>query len=51
MKNKRIRLVVDIDLDFDFWAILPALNINKHSKSFEFEWLCLGIYISKERQS
>ena len=50
MENKRISFKVDIDLDFQFWAILPAININLHSKSLEFEWLCLGVYISKINQ-
>lgn len=45
--DKRMRLVIDIDLDLKFWALLPAININIHSKSFEFEWLCIGIYVSR----
>lgn len=47
MKSKRISFKVDVDLDFGFWAILPAININRQSNSLEFEWLCLGVYISK----
>lgn len=47
MRNTRISIRTDIDLDFGFWAILPAININLHSKSLEFEWLCIGIYISR----
>lgn len=40
---------VDIDFDIRFWALFPAININLHSREFEFEWLCLGIYIGKQR--
>lgn len=50
MKNnsiKSITIIVDANLDFQFWAIIPALNINLHTKSFEFEWLCIGVYISR----
>lgn len=49
MNNKRVSFKADVDLDFGFWAILPAININRHSKSLEFEWLCLGIYIFKNQ--
>lgn len=34
-------------VDCGFWAITPALNINLHSNTFEFEWLCFSIYIDK----
>ena len=27
-----------------FFAILPALNVNMHSHSIEFEWLFFGLY-------
>ena len=37
---------VDIDLDLNFIALLPAININLYSRSLEFEWLMLGVYIS-----
>lgn len=47
MENKRISFKIDVDLDLSFLAFLPAININRHSKSLEFEWLCLGIYISR----
>lgn len=47
MKSKRISFKTDIYLDFCFWAILPAININRHRKRMEFEWLCIGIYISR----
>jgi hypothetical protein len=42
---RRVRLQVDVDIDINFWAILPALNFNLHSNNLEFEWLCFGIYI------
>lgn len=32
-----------------FWALLPAININFGVGEFEFEWLCLGIYIRYRR--
>lgn len=48
---KRIELKVSIDFTpKEFWAILPALNINIHNREFEFEWLCLGIYIGKQEE-
>ncbi len=40
---------IDIDFDICFWALFPAININLHSREFEFEWLCLGVYIGKQR--
>lgn len=43
------RLQVEFVLDLHFWAILPAINLNFHSKTLEFEWLCLAIYIEKCR--
>lgn len=46
MERKRYKLQIDIDVDFLFWAILPALNINLHSRNLEFEWLCIGLYCS-----
>ena len=46
---KRISLRIDIDITpKSFCAILPAININVSSKSLEFEWLCIGIYIFKK---
>lgn len=47
MKTKRISFKTDIDLDLGFWAILPAININRHSKSLEFEWLS-WVYMFQE---
>ena len=41
-KRKRLEIL----WDWKFFAILPALNINIHSKSFEFEWLFLGVYLN-----
>lgn len=46
-KTIEVTFKINIVLDFKFWAILPALNINLHYPSIEFEWLCLGIYIEK----
>jgi hypothetical protein len=36
---------IDFDTDFKFFAIIPAININLHSKSLEIEWLFWGLYI------
>jgi hypothetical protein len=44
---KRISIQTDLEIDPQFWALLPALNINWHSKKFEFEWFCLMVYIGK----
>lgn len=41
-----IVVTVHMNLDFKFWALLPAININRHMRELEFEWLCLGFYIS-----
>lgn len=40
----RVRLKTDIDVDLKFWSIIPSINFNLHTRSIEFEWLCLGIY-------
>lgn len=45
---KSFTLEIDFVWDKKFFAILPAVNINRHSRELEFEWLCLGIYISKK---
>lgn len=38
-------LRINFDFDFKFIAIIPAININRHSKEFEIEWLFWGLYI------
>ena len=43
---KSSTIAIELCLDIKFIAILPALNINFHSKEIEFEWLCFGIYLS-----
>ena len=42
-----MRPVVVLSYVFDrrFFAILPALNINMHSRTLEFEWLFFGVYL------
>jgi hypothetical protein len=35
----------DFEFDLEYWAILPCINLNFHSKELEFEWLCFGFYI------
>lgn len=44
---KRFTSKIDFDLDVGFWHLVPSININLHSHELEFEWLCIGIYISK----
>ena len=36
---------VEFSIDTNFIALLPALNLNFHSKSIEIEWLIFGIYL------
>ena len=46
--NKSYKLTFTIDIEITpkiFWALLPAVNLNLHSKEIELEWLCIGIYI------
>jgi hypothetical protein len=39
---------IDFGIDWRFWALTPAFNLNFHDGfTFEFEWLCFGIYITK----
>ncbi len=45
--NKRISFKIDCDFDVYFWHLIPSINLNFHSQEIEFEWLCLGVYISK----
>ena len=47
MENKYYTFKIDVQLDFQFWHLMPSVNINLHSKEIEFEWLCLGVYASK----
>ena len=47
MDNKYITFKAECCLDFKFWHLVPSININLHSHELEFEWLCIGIYISK----
>lgn len=42
--------ILNIELEFtpkDFWSLIPSININISSRELEFEWLCVGIYVSK----
>ena len=45
--TKRVTFKIDCDLDTYFWHLGPSVNINLHTHEIEFEWLCIGIYISK----
>ena len=47
--TKRITFKIDCDIDFLFWHLMPSININLHSHEIEFEWLCIGVYIHKEK--
>lgn len=48
MNRAGINININIIIDYKFWAITPAINLNFHNGFvFEVEWLCLGIYISK----
>lgn len=42
---KEFTIEINIVIDIQFWAILPAVNININSRELEFEFLCLGIYL------
>ena len=49
-KSNRLTFVIEIEITPKmFWALLPAINLNMHSREIEFEWLCIGIYISKSK--
>jgi len=51
MKRKTLNIKIDLDLNFKFIALLPALNINLHSRSLEFEWLVFGVYMDFSKPS
>lgn len=44
-------LTIDIQIDFKFWSLFPAININLHSKELEFEWLFLGICATNRKKT
>jgi hypothetical protein len=44
----RKTICIDIDIDFQFFALLPAFNINLHMPQIEFEWLFIGIYLYRK---
>ena len=35
---------IRVEWDWRFLALIPALNLNFHSETVEFEWLWLGVY-------
>ena len=41
-------MCIHFEFNTKFFAILPALNLNFHSKSLEFEWLFFGVYFDLE---
>jgi hypothetical protein len=36
---------IEFSIDTSFIALLPAINLNFHSSTLEFEWLIFGIYL------
>ncbi|MDR2084351.1 MAG: hypothetical protein LBP67_05090 [Bacteroidales bacterium] len=42
---KQIRFFINVIWDKRFFAIIPALNINLHSRELEFEWLNFDIML------
>lgn len=36
---------LSIGVDWKFWALIPAININLHGPTFEIEWLCFYFYL------
>lgn len=44
-KRRDKQIVTSFEYDPHFWAIIPAININLHSSTLEFEWLCFAMYI------
>ena len=47
-ESRKLSFMIELEITpKTFWALLPAINLNMHSKELEIEWLCIGIYISK----
>lgn len=44
-----MKIRIDSSWDWQFIALLPALNINLHCEQIEFEWLCFAVYIYWEK--
>jgi len=42
---KLITIDVNFNIDSKFFAIIPAINLNFHSLTLEFEWLFFAIYL------
>jgi len=38
------KLNIEFHINFNYWNISPNIAINRISKSFEIEWLCVGLY-------
>lgn len=47
----RLHFIANFDIDFKFWALLPAFNINIHSPGFEIEWLCFALYVDIKKEN
>lgn len=42
-KVKNLRLLVDFEMDTNYWSITPHIAINRHVRVMEIEFLCFGI--------
>jgi hypothetical protein len=38
---------LDIDIDWKYWVLFPALNLNFRTGRLEFEFLCFGFYLNR----
>lgn len=45
-RGTKARIVIDFDIDTKFIALIPAFNINLHSRTFEVEWLVFALYFT-----
>ena len=48
VRTLELKIGMNLSLDFKFWAFLPALNFNGHTKTLELEFLCFSIYVDIE---
>ncbi len=50
MSKRRQSTIWIFTFAFDpkFWVIIPGINLNFHSKTLEFEWMCFAMYIDIE---
>ena len=43
--------LIRFEYDWKFFAILPSLNVNLHSKSLELELFFFGLYVDKYKKT